>query len=60
MSQTHEKPDLRELTEPRPAAGDQEYLDWAERRIRRSLANDDAHPERREPLAAVMKRFGLR
>lgn len=59
MSGTNHKPDLQELTEPRPAVGDQEYLDWAERKIRRSLANDDAHSERRKPLAAVMKRFGL-
>ena len=61
MSDTdQDTPSTAEMTEPRPATGEPEYLLWAERKIRKSIADDDANPQGRASLDAVMKKHGVR
>ena len=60
MSAPDDRPALAELTEPEPPTGSERYLAWAERKIRNSIAEDEAHPEKRAPLSLVKKLYGAR
>lgn len=60
MSDLSTKPDLDEMIRPREAAGEPVYLAWAEQKIRKAVADDDANPQGRASLDAVMRKHGVR
>ena len=50
---------IEELTTPQVESTDPAYLMWRDERIRKALAADKLHPERRIPMSEILKRFGI-
>lgn len=60
MNEIDQKPTLEELTKPRAASGDADHLAWSEKKIRKAIADDEANPEGRASLDAIMRKHGVR
>lgn len=59
MSDTEEKPDLDELTEPGVESTDADYLAWRDAKVKAALKEADRHPEKMIPSHKVWEKFGF-
>lgn len=50
---------FEEATTEQLEATDPDYLTWREAKIRKALAEADAHPEKLIPQHEIWKRFGM-